>query len=306
MRDLSPSVDSACGECVDSSRRQLLGNLIAGLGWVSGAAYGASDAPIALPVPIRGKGYALVQNWDFGTNVTDDRQLRDAFFTRYIYKDGKLDSLNDEWTRYRDNANHVFENGALSLVARVQGPFVAGNIESGMLRSKWSGIFGYIEGRIKVPQGPGMWPALWLNPEDKKWPPEIDIVEIVDNGQDSTSNSFHFLHGRDAEKAQVYSSKLDSTHSYRPGLDYANGFHTFAVEWTPTGVKHFVDDVLVSDRAFAWRHDDGADAGPAHILLNLSVGGKWPGSPRSIEQFPAKLKVAYLRVWQKQPGDQSR
>jgi beta-glucanase (GH16 family) len=302
MRRISPSVDSSCSECVDSSRRQLLGGLTAGLGWASGAAYGASDALIA-PVPIRGKGYALVQDWDFGAKVTDDRRLRDAFFTRYIYNDGKLDYLNDEWTRYRDNSNHVFENGALSLVARVQGPFRAGNIESGMLRSKWSGTFGYIEGRIKVPRGPGMWPALWLNPEDKKWPPEIDIVEIVDNGKDSTSNSFHFLHGRDAEKAQVFSSKLDYTHSYRTGIDYADGFHTFAVEWTSIGVRHFVDNVLVSDRAFAWRHDDGADAGTAHILLNLGVGGKWPGPPRSIEQFPAKLEVAYLRVWQKPPRD---
>ncbi len=73
------------------------------------------------PEPIRGKGYKLVQNWDFGVNIRDETELRQQFHTRYIYDNGRLDHLNDEWPRYRDNANHVFLDGNLALVARVQG-----------------------------------------------------------------------------------------------------------------------------------------------------------------------------------------
>jgi len=57
--------------------------------------------------------------------------------------------------------------------------------------------------------------------------------------------------------------------------------------------------VLVVDRSYAWEHDNGRDAGPAHVLINLAVGGKWPGPPDDSTVFPARLKVDYIRVWQK-------
>ena len=75
----------------------------------------------AEPVPIVGQHYRLVKNWDFGKNVTSRPQLDAEFFTRYIYNDGKLDTLNDEWERYRDNDNHVFADGVLKLTARLTG-----------------------------------------------------------------------------------------------------------------------------------------------------------------------------------------
>ncbi len=50
---------------------------------------------------------------------------------------------------------------------------------------------------------------------------------------------------------------------------------------------------------FEWKHDDGTDGGPAHVLVNLAVGGKWPGPPVEPEAFPAKLEIDYIRVWQR-------
>jgi len=288
-------------------RRQLLQRLLAGAGWAAGSGCAiaatphAGDAPSAPPVPaaIREQGYRLVQNWDFASTVTDDRQLREAFFTRFVYEGGKLDKLNDEWQRYRDHDNHVFEDGALALVARAPTEVASGKIESGMLRSKWSGQYGYFECRMKVPGGRGMWPAFWLNPQDQKWPPEIDILEIVNNGRDSSRNSFHFLHSGVKESLPVASSLLNNNKTYKPGFDYQDDFHTFAVEWTAERVRHFVDDVLVVDRAFRWVHKDGSDGGPAHVIVNLAVGGKWTGPPAGPEAFPAKLLVKYIRVWQR-------
>ena len=292
---------------VAAARRQLLQRLLAGAGWAAGSACTtaatprAGEAPSAPPVPaaIRDQGYRLAQNWDFTATVTDDRQLRDAFFTRFIYEGGKLDKLNDEWQRYRDNDNHVFEDGALALVARAPNGVASGKIESGMLRSKWSGQYGYFECRMKVPGGRGMWPAFWLNPQDQKWPPEIDILEIVNNGRDSSRNSYHFLHSGVKESLPVASSLLNNHKAYKPGFDYQDDFHTFAVEWTAERVRHFVDDVLVVDRGFRWVHKDGSDGGPAHVLVNLAVGGKWTGPPAGPEAFPAKLLLKYIRVWQR-------
>jgi len=286
---------------VSAARRQLLRHALAGAGWLgAGASFAAAPASgvPAVPAPIRDKGYRLVQDWDFAATVTDQAALREAFFTRFIYEGGRLDRLNDEWQRYRDNDNHVFEDGALALVARAPAEVASGKIESGMLRSKWSGRYGYFECRMKLPGARGLWPAFWLNPQDAKWPPEIDIVEVVNNGRDTTRNSFHYLHSGVKEVRPVATSRLDVHNSYRPGFDYQDDFHTFAVDWTADRVRHFVDDVLVVDREFAWVHRDGSDGGPAHVLLNLAVGGKWPGPPAGAAAFPAKLLVKHIRVWQ--------
>lgn len=241
-------------------------------------------------------GYHLVKDWDFRDRIRDERALRDEFYTRFVYGGGKLDHLNDEWSRYRDHDNHVFTPDGLALVARPDGPPAPGNIESGMLRSRWTGRYGVFEIAMRTPAGHGMWPSFWLNPQDGKWPPEIDVVEIVDNGREDTHRSFHFLH---AKKLQPGWSKLDARHTYAPGLDYARGFHVFAVEWTPDRVRHFVDGTLIADRPFTWAHDDGSDGGPAHVLVNLAVGGKWPGPPDATTHFPASLDIQYIRVWQR-------
>lgn len=255
--------------------------------------------PITPPEPIRGKGYQLVKDWSFGVNVRNDAQLRQEFHTRYVYNNGRLNHLKGEWQRYSDNENHVFTDQGLALVARVRQGMSDGNIESGMLRSKWTGKYGYFEARMKVPAGRGLWPAFWLNPEDQKWPPEIDVVEIVDNGRDTTRASFHILHGAGTKDMRVNFSRLDRWSAYHPGFDYAEAFHTFAVEWTEDAVRHYVDNALVVDRSYRWMHDDGADGGPAHVLVNLAVGGRWPGRPIDAAIFPAQLVIQYIRVWQR-------
>jgi len=135
-------------------------------------------------------------------------------------------------------------------------------------------------------------------------PPELKRVHplgkspvIVDDGRVGTRQSFHFLHGLGAKTAPVRASRLDRTQAHRPGFDYADDFHRFAVDWRADGVRHYVDDVLVVDRAFTWAHNDGSDAGPAHVLVNLAVGGHWPGPPDPVA-LPARLRVAHIRVWQ--------
>lgn len=251
-----------------------------------------------VPCGVAAAGYRLVKDWDFAHTLRSEAELRHEFFTRYLYANGKLDHLNDEWSRFRDDQNHVFGPEGLALVARAAGVPAPGQVSSGMLRSKWTGKYGVYEARLKVPHGRGLWPAFWLNPQDGKWPPEIDIMEIVNNGRDTTQHSFHFLRGKAAKGAHEASSLLNVRHAFAPGLDYADDFHVFAVEWSEQGVRHLVDGKVIVERAYRWLHDDGSEASDAHVLLNLSVGGKWPGPPAE-GVLPARLLVDYVRVWQR-------
>lgn len=244
-------------------------------------------------------GYRLVKNWDFCTTITDERGLHEEFHTRYVYDQGKCDHFNDEWSRYRDNRNHVFTPRGLSLTARLVGPLAQGQVESGMLRSRWTGVYGVYEIRMRAPRARGMWPAFWLVPQDAQWPPEIDVVEIVNNGRDTTRDSFHFVHGIGAKNARTHASKLGGNHAYSPKLDYAADHHVFAAEWSEGRVRHFVDGALIVDRDYQWKHSDGSWGGAAHVLVNLAVGGKWPGPPLSADAFPASLDIDYIRVWQR-------
>jgi beta-glucanase (GH16 family) len=249
-------------------------------------------------VPVIGGPYRLVRNWDFVNGIRDVDALRREFHTRYLYDDGRLDHLNDEWSRYRDHGNHVFTPHGLDLVARSpSGRLEPGHIESGMLRSRWSGRHGVFEIRMTAPRGAGLWPAFWLNPENGGWPPEIDVVEIVNHSPGATRRSYHFLHGAGQRSARVLASRLDAAGAYASPSDFAERSHAFAVEWLPGRVRHFVDGVLVADRDMAWRHDDGRDAGAAHVLVNLAVGGRWPGAPTA-ESLPARLSIQHIRVWQ--------
>ena len=152
---------------------------------------------------------------------------------------------------------------------------------------------GYWECRMKAPRIKGTNTAFWLM-NMQSWPPEIDIVEIVNNGRDTTRRSFHFLHGN---VGKTEYSVLDAEGAYNPGFDYSDGFHRFAVEWTPSRVRHFVDDRLVVERSFAWAHPDGSAPGPASLLVNLAIGGGWPGPPQRAADFPAALAIDYIRVY---------
>jgi beta-glucanase (GH16 family) len=257
------------------------------------AAPKTDDVP--LPPPIAGTNYHLVKNWDFSKNVLGLDALHKDFYTRYAGSNGTCDHLGNEWERYRDNDNHEISGGALHLIARVpSGVLQIGMVESGMIRSKWETKYGYFEARMKVPKGLGMWPAFWFS-ADKTWPPEIDIMEVVNNGKwSTTTESFHSVHGNFLGKITGVDGK-----GYKPGFDYADGFHTFAIEWTPTHVRHYVDNQLVVEREFQWRQNNGADGDTVPVVVNLAVGGTWPGPPKALSEFPASLDVAYIRVWQK-------
>ena len=266
--------------------------------------------------------YSLTSDYDFGVNISTVEEMKRKFHTRYGGGNGTVDFLNDEWQRYRDNGNHIFDSNFLSLVARCPNgaaDMVAGKIESGMIRSKLGVTPGrsYIEGRFRMPAGRGMWPAFWLIPLDLTWPPEIDIFEIVNNGRDTTRNSFHNALNPESPYWKVNAdgtsalvawkqsiepfTKLDQWHSYHPAnTDFADGFHKFGFLWEGNLGSWYVDNVLVLTKLIDWRYPrTGQSSGPAAIIANLAVGGAWPQPPQSIADFPARFDIDYIRVWER-------
>jgi beta-glucanase (GH16 family) len=241
-------------------------------------------------------GFELVKEWDFSASAKKLPALLDDFSTLYAFDNGRQDYLpaTGEWERYRLNHNHVLEDGALKLVARAVN-WTPGGFESGMIRSKLSQRYGYFEITAKMPRGRGMWPSITLQPTDAVWPPSIVIASTVGNHDGTLRTSYHLIAGKDVGPDR--DSKIDQWGGYENAQDLSDGYHVFAVDWTPQGVTHYVDGVAVVKRNFAWKHDNGKDAGPAQLVITLAVGGDWAGPPINASDFPAEMAIKDIRVY---------
>lgn len=143
--------------------------------------------------------------------------------------------------------------------------------------------YGYFEIRAKLPAGAGLWPAFWLLPPAGKWPPEIDVFEVV--GRDPTQLIVSVHSGASGRpKGTSMMVKVPDT-----SLD----FHTYGVLWTADRLTWFFDGCRVAEVATP------ADLhGPMYMLLNLAVGGSWVGAPDRHTRFPAELQVDHIRAYE--------
>lgn len=163
---------------------------------------------------------------------------------------------------------------------------------SGKKTFKW----GRMEARIKLPQTQGIWPAFWMlgsNIGSVGWPTsgEIDIMEHVGYEPNTTHGAIH---------GPGYSGNTPFTGAFNMGQVVSAGYHVFAVEWNTNGITWYVDgnqfySVTRSQvQAYGnWVYDQ-----PFFIILNLAVGGSWPGSPDGSSSFPQRMYVDYVRVYQ--------
>ena len=163
-------------------------------------------------------------------------------------------------------------------------------------------LYGKMEARIKLPYGQGMWPAFWMMPEAwavSGWPAcgEIDIMESV-NQMDFTGGAIHF--GSSSPYIHDYHSG-----SYSPGgINFSDDFHIFTLEWEPDVMRWYVDGnhfLTLND----WWSSEGDYPAPFNkdffFILNIAVGGNWPGSPDGTTVFPQEMLIDYVRVYQQIP-----
>ena len=159
-------------------------------------------------------------------------------------------------------------------------------------------LYGMIEARIKLPKGQGMWPAFWMLPTDWEyggWPGsgEIDIMESA-NEMDYISGAIHY--GGEG--------KHDSSHQRHTeqGVIFADDYHVFTVRWEEESMEWYIDGKMYFS-ASDWWSDGQTYPAPFdkrfHILLNIAVGGHYPGAPDETTVFPQKMHVDYVRVYQR-------
>lgn len=252
-------------------------------------------------------GYELVFNDEFNGKELDRR----AWFTRYIYGGETLDHLVRENQRYTDGASHVVSGGQLHLVASkkpLSDPKGI-NYESGMIRSDFTYRYGFIEARVKMPGGLGVWPAFWLNSDVSasgrlEHPPEIDMFELVNNGKDDKVDMLHIASsaapGQPNRFLYMSPEFVERHKTFKAPFRFDQGFHTIGSEWTPTTLTTYVDGKPVVSTTFRWVYEDAAEAGPAHVLLNLAIGGDWAGRYGIDDKaFPQSLDIDWVRVYQK-------
>ncbi len=148
--------------------------------------------------------------------------------------------------------------------------------------------YGYVEARVKVPAGKGLWPAVWLLPTEDPWPPEIDVLEVL--GHDP-STAHVALHWEKPKNKKEDDAKL---YTARGVDDLSAGFHTFGVNWQEDAITWYRDGVEIA------RYSDVAHVPhePMYLLMNLAVGGGFPGSPSKSTKFPATFEVDWVRIWQ--------
>ncbi|WJV50410.1 glycoside hydrolase family 16 protein [Streptomyces flavofungini] len=160
---------------------------------------------------------------------------------------------------------------------------------------KFTSTYGRVESRLKVPRGQGMWPAFWMLGADigsVGWPNcgEIDVMENIGKEPNTVHGT---LHG----PGYSGSGGIGAAYSLPNGEAFADKFHTFAVDWSPNKVTWSVDGHVYQTRT-------PADLGgkqwvfnkPFFLILNLAVGGYWPGDPDGSTTFPQTLTVDYVRV----------
>jgi beta-glucanase (GH16 family) len=215
---------------------------------------------------------------------------------------------NEEWQYYTSRKENVSTDGAGNLVISARKEKLPGmencqfgscDITSGRIttKDKFDQAYGRFEARIKIPDGQGLWPAFWMmgnNIDDVDWPGngEIDIMEIIGSEPGTLYGTVHGpgYHSENGPGGQT---------SLPAGQKWADAFHTYRVDWAPNEVKWLVDGrqylrITPADippgKKWVFEH-------PFYLLLNLAVGGVWPGPPNTSTRFPAKMLIDYVRVY---------
>lgn len=216
----------------------------------------------------------------------------------------------ERYTTSTENA-HLDGQGHLVILARKTDPGSGrGSCWYGPCRftsarlltlGKFSQQYGHFEARIQVPAGAGLWPAFWAldnnvnEPVDDAYA-EADIMEQVGNEPRASYSSLHGQRGS-ASRSTCVGYTL-------PGrAAYSDAFHVFAADWSPGGVTFSVDGHRTATRSKAsygraWTFDQ-----PMFLILDLAVGGVWPGSPPPATHFPARMVVDYVRVTPRSSSD---
>lgn len=206
---------------------------------------------------------------------------------------------NNELQHYTNHPGNSFINDGKLVIKATEEEYKGHAFTSARMttQDKFSFKYGRVEARIKIPSTKGIWPAFWMMPQESVyggWPHsgEIDIMESV-NLANETYGTIHY-------------GTPGHTHSggaYQPdeGIMMSDDFHVYGLEWEPNELRWYVDGELYSTKN-DWMTTRAPYPAPFdqefYLILNVAVGGNWPGSPDDSSTFPQTMEVDWIRVYQ--------
>ncbi|MDA0684224.1 MAG: glycoside hydrolase family 16 protein [Bacteroidetes bacterium] len=277
---------------VSTFRSYLLLLALALAGCDSSSDTAEEETPIDAP-----PGWSLVWNDEFNGSSIDA--------TKWNHEVNANGGGNNELQYYTARKKNSFvENGHLVIEAHeerftdVEGTrdYTSARMTT---RGRGDWTYGRFEIRARLPKGQGIWPAIWMMPTASEYggwaaSGEIDIMEIIGSQPDLLHGTLHF--------GGTHPNNQSSGASYQlPAGSLSSDFHTYAVEWQEGEIRWYIDDVLYSTKT-EWNSANGPYPAPFDkdffIILNVAVGGNWPGSPNASTLFPQRMEVDFVRVYE--------
>ncbi len=252
------------------------------------------------------EGYHLVWGDEFdGTELNEDD---------WNYEVHEAGWVNNELQEYIASPDYAYVKDGELVIQPVKTEengkvsYASGRVNT---QNKHDYKYGWFEARLRVPEGKGFLPAFWMMPQDEEfygqWPKcgEIDIMEVLGDTTNTLYGSLHY--GEPHEQKQGSFNLADG--------DFASEYHTFAVEWEPGHIGWYVDGEQYFEADNWFTKVDGEEEKPYpapfnqpfHVILNVAVGGDWPGDPDDTTVFDerAAMKVDYVRIYQKDSYDEN-
>ncbi len=246
-------------------------------------------------------GWKLV--WSDEFNAPDGSPVDPS---KWISEAGGNGWGNQELEYYTTRPQNAIQDGGNLVIKAIEEKYtgsdgVTRDYTSARLKTqgRFSHKYGRLEARIKIPRGQGIWPAFWMLGDDidkSGWPKcgEIDIMENIGKEPALVHGTIH---------GPEYSGDKGPTAPYALPNDqhFADDFHVYAIEWEKKAIRFYVDDHL-----YATRTPDDLPKGARWVyqhkfflLLNVAVGGGWPGNPDNTSVFPQTMLVDYVRVYKR-------
>lgn len=253
------------------------------------------------PAAPAGKQWSQKFSDEFAGASLNTNDWSNCYHWYYAQYDGCSNSGNNEQQWYTPSQIGL-SDGTLKLKAEKrtvagvgsgntpqQYNYVSGMISTGgnswQAPAKHAFRYGYFESRIKIPAGQGLWPAFWMLPTDYGWPPELDILEVLGHDTKTAHMNSHWT--------DVNGGHQQNMTDFVSDVPLSEGWHTYAVDWQADKLVWYIDGVARKTLTGA-----AVPQEDMYLLVNLAVGGNWPGSPDATTQFPATMEVDYVRTYQ--------
>lgn len=226
----------------------------------------------------------------------------------WVYAQGNHGWGNQELENYTDHIENAYvtsdplaQDGKALVIKAIKqsdGTYTSARINTS---GKFEFTYGWVEARMKLPWGQGIWPAFWLlgsKKDGQTWPGcgEIDVMENIGKPDDET-----FCHGTIHGPGYSGDDGITTKYSLPHEPKLKDDYHVYAMEWSVNRIDFYLDGHLYKKltpadlpKGTKWVYDH-----PFFIILNLAVGGKWPGYPDSTTTFPQTFMIDYVRVYQR-------